>query len=296
MKVGVVGIGYWGSKCLEEYQRLVGEDLLDEVVTCDINPDKNPDFTNFDKFTEYVDAMHVCTNNKTHYNLAKKALSAGKHVLIEKPMTQSSWRDIDLIALAKSKNLILQVGFIWLHSDVIKEINNLIKSNYFGRVYSLKFRWSNKQPLLDRDVVWDLLPHPLSITLILLNHKHPIKISKMSSRYRREFLDELAFINFKFPTGILVGVELNWIQNPKIRQLEVAGSKRSAFVNLRKQMIVTYHDNGVEKTYQTMNNTIYSEAKHFIESINSGNSEIETAELGSEVTEIIERVMNGCTK
>jgi len=282
VRIGVVGIGNWGTKVLREYQELEQQKIITKVVTCDIDKSRNPDYTNFDEMLPNIDAIHICTNNSSHYELARKALDAGKHVMLEKPMTISSKDDIDIVELAKDKKLVLQVGFIWLHSNVIRKIKELIEHDFFGRIYYIKMRWSFLQPMIpNTDVIWDLLPHPISILLYFFG-QYPLEISKISNCFRRKKLDEVAFIGFKFPLGILAHVELSWLELPKTRTLEIVGSKNSVFLDLQKSAL------GVEA-----NNTILDEISYFVECIKGRHDIVRSGTIGAETTEIIEWVVNG---
>lgn len=282
MKVGVVGVGYWGSKVFQEYRALRGN-KIDKVFSCDVKNSLSPNFTEFGDMLPYIDAVHICTNNTSHFEIAKIALQKGKHVMLEKPMTSFSKDDIDLLELSRQKKLNLQVGFVWLHSNIIQKVKGLIENDYFGRLYALKLRWSNLQePIKDTDIVWDLLPHPLSILLYLLG-KQPNKIVKISNSFRRKQLDEISFIGFKFPLGTLASVELSWLQNPKIRSMEIIGSSKSSVIDLNTQTL--------DGEQIPVNNTILSEVSYFIDCCNGQKDTLQTGRMGAEITELIEEVM-----
>ena len=126
MKVGVIGIGRWGTKVAREYIALMNEGTIDSVVLCDTNESQLRQFNGcaelcneFNEFIKKVDAIHICTPNNTHYEIAKEALENNVHVLIEKPMAESLTEAFKLVELALSKNLVLQVGHIFRFANIV---------------------------------------------------------------------------------------------------------------------------------------------------------------------------------
>ena len=129
LNIGICGAGYWGHKIIGEYTRLLKENIINSVHICDLNENlldeyrNNKDITNcytdFGEMLKSIDAVHICTNNKYHYPIAKAAILAGKHVLVEKPMTDSSTDAYNLVDMASSEGTILQVGHIFRFSNAL---------------------------------------------------------------------------------------------------------------------------------------------------------------------------------
>jgi len=163
MKLGVIGIGRWGTKVAREYIALMNEGIIDSIILCDTDSSRLKQFTNvittnqLDEVIRRVDGIHICTPNSTHYEIAKKALESGVHVLVEKPMTTDHNQAYELTELAVSENLILQVGHIYRFANAIKKIRELYENNYFGTVYYFNLTWTHLMPCMEEvDILWDL--------------------------------------------------------------------------------------------------------------------------------------------
>ncbi len=302
LNIGVCGAGYWGHKVIREYTPLLKEKIIDSVHVCDLNVDllseykNNKEITNiytdFDKMLNSVDAVHICTNNRYHYPIAKAAVLAGKHVLVEKPMTDSATDAYHLVDMASSEGAILQVGHIFRFSNAIRMVKQWAEKGYFGEIYYFKMRWTTlmKSPN-NVDIIWDLLPHPLDI-LNYISGEWPQKFMYFGSSFRREELNEVAFVNAQYKTKKFANIELSWLQPGKDRVLEIIGSERSAIIDCVGQKIKLF-ENGVYKDIPIeANNTINAEILHFVNSINNGKNPLNNAIIGARTVEMIERVIN----
>ena len=177
IKVGVIGVGYWGKKVLREYFDLANENPnVKLVAVCDpmqenlLHAKDNFNVPNiYNDYKEmltspYIDAVHIATPNDTHYPIAKLALESGKHVLVEKPMTKSSIEAYDLIETASKKGKVIQVGHIFRFNNAISELKRLIQTGALGKIFVGKLEWTDKYtPKTETNIIYDLLPHPLDI-------------------------------------------------------------------------------------------------------------------------------------
>ena len=284
VNVAVIGAGYWGKKVTKEYLQLARSDpKANLLLVCDLQ-DQNLKCCN-ETFhipkkklimdykqvigSSDVDAVHICTPNETHYEICKEALSADKHVLLEKPMALDAKRAWELVGIAESRDLCLQVGHIFRFNNALKMMRNLIAQDYLGELYYLKLQWTTlTSSPLNRDIIFDLGPHPVDILNFLLK-KWPIKVDCKARVYRRKLLEELAYITMEFDGKLLAHVELSWLQPGKVRQVTIIGGERSASVDCINQSIQIY-ENGDGDRFNldvTRNNTIFDEISHFVESI-----------------------------
>ena len=284
INLAVIGAGYWGMKITEEYLRLSKIDKAFNLIrVCDPKEEnlkycKDVLHIDSDKLcTDYeavlnspeVDAVHICTPNETHYRIGLDALVHGKNVLLEKPMALTVADASELNNVAGSRRLCLQVGHIYRFNNVLKRIKELIAENYFGDLYYLKLQWTTfmKSPL-NRDIIFDLGPHPVDILHFLLR-KWPAKVSCTANTYRRPALEEFASFYLDFGEKVTANIELSWLQPGKIRQVNVIGSQRSAEVDCLRQKIRVF-ENGKDTGFKVKvseNNTIFDEVHHFITSI-----------------------------
>ena len=306
MNIGVIGVGYWGSKVVNEYLQLAKERIIGEVEICDVNMKASVDYgknpfvgfisTNYKEFLKKdIDGVHICTPNDTHYAIAKEALENGKHVLIEKPMTTNSNDAYKLIELSADNGLILQVGHIFRFANVIRKAKELMKENYFGKVYYFTLKWTTMmQPIKGVDIIWDLLPHPLDI-IHFLTGEYPYRWQAMGGHFRRGELSEMAFINLDYGS-FKANVELSWLTRHRKRELLIAGEKRVAVIECVKQKMKVHEGEQGENTTEIKieaNNTIREEALNFISSIKNGKMPFNSHIIGAKNVDIIERIMEG---
>jgi len=305
VNVAVIGAGYWGKKVIREYLQLSRSDpkvILSMV--CDLKdenlrycseafhiPEKklNMDYKQA-LSSSGVDAVHICTPNETHHQICKEALSADKHVLLEKPMALHARHSWELVGIAESRGLILQVGHIFRFNNALRMMRDLIAQNYFGDLYYLKLQWTTLMPSpLDRDIIFDLGPHPVDIVNYLLR-KWPIKVSCRARAYRRKLLEELAYVTMEFDGKLMAHIELSWLQPGKVRQAIIIGSERSASVDCLNQSIGIY-ENGDGDRFNldvTRNNTILDEVSHFVESTLEGKNSNNLGSVGAKNVAILE--------
>lgn len=293
VNVGVVGAGYWGKKVISEYSAFAKENpnvALSHI--CDIQEENllncseffhSPSclLKSFDELLalDQIDAIHICTPNETHYEFCKKALMAGKHVLLEKPMTLNSREAFELYDLAKKEGLTLQVGYIFRFNNALSEVRKLIREKFFGDLYYLRLQWTTLMlPTPKRDIIFDLGPHPIDIINYLLD-TWPSKVTCKARAYTRNSLPETMYATVELDKLVIANIELSWLQPGKERRVDVIGSERCATIDCLNQSVLIFQNHG-RKDYRIdiqRNNTILTEVKHFIDritedvkSVNSG--------------------------
>jgi len=284
VNLAVLGAGYWGRKVTEEYLHLSEVDKEFNLIhVCDLKEENLNYCRNFLKIgpkklcEDYeavlkspdVDAVHICTPNETHYKLGLAALVHGKNVLLEKPMALTARHASSLNSAAESRRLCLQVGHIFRFNSAVKRIRELIAENYFGDLYYLKLQWTTwMDSPLERDIIFDLGPHPIDITHFLLR-KWPKVVGCTAAAYRRPAWEEFANFYLDFGGKVTAHIELSWLQPGKVRELNVVGSQRSATVDCLEQKIQVF-ENSKNTSFSLEvpeNNTIYDEVEHFVTSI-----------------------------
>jgi predicted dehydrogenase len=303
--VAVIGAGYWGRKVINEYLQLAKENAnVDLSMVCDIKDDnlaycrekfgvsREKLMPRYEEVlsSNNVDAVHICTPNETHHEICKQALLAGKHVLLEKPMAMRAKHAWELVGLAEHNGLILQVGHIFRFNNALKTVRDLVSQNYFGNLYYLKLQWTTRMSSpLDRDIIFDLGPHPIDILNYVLK-RWPVKVTCKARAYRRKLLEELAYFTLEFDTDLIAHVELSWLQPGKVRQLDVIGSERAATVDCLDQSI-QIRENGDGEAFGldvVRNNTILDEVDHFAQSVLGGKNSRNPGDIGATNTAILE--------
>lgn len=280
VNVAVIGAGYWGKKIVSEYMGLSKKnysvtlhsvcDPLEENQKFLLGNYSIPFMTKYHKdiiAEPDIDAVSICTPNETHFEICRQALEAGKHVLVEKPMTLTSHEAYELVDLAREKNLVLSVGHIFRFNNALHKVRNLVKSGFFGKIYWLKLQWTTLMPPIpNRDIISDLAPHPLDISNFLLD-AWPSKITCNAKAYRRDKLEEMAYILAEFSNNISAHFELSWLSPGKIREVCLMGSARFAKVDCLTQDLLVHENDEFRNLDVEKNNTIESELEHFINCI-----------------------------
>jgi UDP-N-acetylglucosamine 3-dehydrogenase len=294
--VGVIGVGYWGKKHVEEYVAL-GAD----VTAVDLNEDNikfcaekygvktAKDYSDI-LLNEEIKTISICTPNETHYKIAKDCLNAGKNILVEKPLAMRIEQGRELIDFAKDNGSTLAVGHIFRFNNAINKVKEMIENYELGEIRIVKLKWANVEPLFeDRDVIFDLAPHPFDI----INHlfkRNPDEVSCSGNAYRRSKSKgvEAVFINCMLGE-IVINIELSWLTPPKTRSLVVVGSNKSVLVNCTAQTIEVVED---DKSYDLEiipNNTIRTELQSFLSCIDDKSKKnVSDGEVGLDIVKMIE--------
>ncbi len=297
--VGVIGVGYWGKKLVDEFTKVedanvVGVSDLDEknLQFCAERFGIKDGYTDYRQLLARKDLHAVCiaVPNAMHYRVCKDALEAGKHVLIEKPITLDSREGKGLVGLAEKKRLTLCVGHIFRFNNALAEIRRLNKKeNYFGRLYLIECNWLNLEKAFpDRDVLFDLAPHMFDIQNYLTD-QWPIEVSCTGGPFRRKEGEETAYIVSKFKDGMISLANISWLVPKKTRQIFIAGETRSALIDAVAQKITVYESGYTKEILINSNNTIRDELVHFVKSFSGPQTETRNSgAIGVRTVELIE--------
>jgi predicted dehydrogenase len=251
--IGLIGCGYWGNN----YRKLLKDNQkMNLIYICDL---KLNDFSEGkSKMTnDYkdvlndnsIDSIIIATPTETHYEIAKDSLNAGKHVLIEKPMTMNSKEAKGLIKIAKENEKKLMVGHVFMHNPAIQYLKKSIDRGELGDILFMDARWLGYGIVREKEnVLWDLAPHNLSLFLYLNNPK-PRSVNSFANSLKGISKDkeDIAQINLKFEGGYPIGcLSVSWIHPKKIRELTVVGNKKMAIFDDLSREKLTFYDIDVD--------------------------------------------------
>ena len=254
--VAVIGCGYWGPNLIRNFQQLHNVDWVHCVDTVSERLDKcQRRFTGIichesldDVLSDKdISVVAVATPVSTHYEIAKAALEAGKHVLIEKPMTQSLNHAQELTEIAKSSGLILMVDHTYLFTGALRKIKELVVAGELGE---LVYFDSNRINLglfqHDTNVVWDLATHDFAIIDYLFDAK-PVKLTCTGAKLGPFEHESVAYTSVMMDNGSIAHISSNWMSPVKVRQILVGGTKRMlVFDDVAPSEKVKIYDKGVE--------------------------------------------------
>ncbi len=304
MKIAVIGTGYWGKNHVREYCQ-----QGHEIIACDLKHE-NLEFcrqnfpikyatTSLDEILsdKSIQSASICVPNQFHFEIAKKCLSAGKHVLLEKPMCLSSEDCKKLVVLARKKKLVLNIGHVFRFNNAVKKLREMVKQNELGKVYLAKLVWTNIEPIFpDRDILFDLAPHPFDIVNFVFE-KNPEQVSAIGKEFRKHKGEEAAFVNAMLD-GILVNLEISWVTPEKKRTITVVGSRKSVFVDALSQKMEAYDVETKQRAEIPIapSNSLGDELRHFTECVEKNIDSTADGKVGYEIIYIIERALESLRK
>lgn len=319
LNVGVIGIGYWGPNIVRNF----AANKRTNVVSCsDLKQDRldyiASIYPTIKTTTDYrelinnpqIDAVAICTPVFTHYEIAKKALEAGKHVMIEKPMTSTSAQAEELINLAEQKKLTILVDHTFLFTGAVRKIKQLVEGGDIGDLYyfdSVRVNLGLFQH--DINVIWDLAPHDISIMDFVINQPAQA-VTANGSDHVGNGLEDVAYLTVYYPDNIIAHIHVNWLSPVKIRQTLIGGSRQMIVWddNSPSEKIKIY-DKGIEviQTQDQIYNTLIQyrtgdmtcpkiepiealalEVNHFTDCIEQRQRPISDGYLGHRVVQILE--------
>jgi predicted dehydrogenase len=258
LRIGVVGLGYWGPNLARNFSQLPEAEL---AWCCDADESRHARFAaQFpeSRFTTDLDdllndatleAVVLATPVPTHHAVARRALEAGKHVFVEKPLAWTVAEARELEALAAERGLTVMVGHLLrFHPGVIK-LRELIESGQLGEVL---YVYGNRVNLgvirEDENALWSLGVHDISVVLYLLGGR-PVEVSARGECYVRPGVEDVVFGYVKLATGQVGHLHLSWLDPHKMRKMTVVGSKRMAvFDDMDPDRKVTIYDKGPVQT------------------------------------------------
>jgi predicted dehydrogenase len=319
VNIAVVGLGYWGPNLVRALHDVDGASV--EWI-CDLEPAllekigrRYPAVartTDLDEVLadESVDAIAVATPVSTHFPLAKRALEAGKHVFVEKPLAASTAAAVELAELAEERGLLLMPGHTFVYSPPVRAIRELIDVGELGEIYFISTSRVNlglHQP--DVSVAWDLGPHDFSILRYWLQET-PEYVAGMSRSCIIPGTPDVAFINLEFASQTVAHVELSWLAPSKLRRTTIVGSRKMVVYDDSSNEPVRVFDSGAmipvpatygeyKLAYRTgsivsphieASEPLCVELTDFCDSIRTGGTPDSSAEFGVEVVKMVEAV------
>ena len=230
--IGLIGLGYWGKNILRNLYELgvlntacdFSYQVIEERKRSFPDVSYTIDFNDLLSNSE-IKAIAIATPAVTHYELAKKALLAGKDVFVEKPMTTSVKEGEELVKIAEEKNRIIMVGHILQYHPAVIKLKELISQGLIGEmIYIYSHRVNIGKIRTDENVWWSLAPHDVSL-ILMLTEKMPKRIYYQGSSYITKGIDDIALASLEFDNGIRGHIFVSWWHPYKEQKLVVIGSK-----------------------------------------------------------------------
>jgi len=240
INIAIIGYGYWGPNLVRNFANAKDckvHTVVDfrterlEVVKknhINVNTTNNTEdvFSNND-----IDAIVIATPVFTHFELAKKALENGKHVLLEKPMTSSVHEAEQLIEMADKFQKVLMVDHTFLYTGAVQKMKKMIDANEIGNIKyfdSTRINLGLFQP--DVNVLWDLAPHDISILNYLIKEK-PYSVQATGISHTNNGIENIAFLTVNYNSDFIAHFNCSWTSPVKIRMMLIGGDKKMVVFN-----------------------------------------------------------------
>lgn len=323
LAMGIVGCGYWGIN----YVRVLTEMRETRVVgVCDQRRDRLAEvasrYADVLVSTEFEDVLNneetkaivIATEAHTHYPLAKACIEAGKHVLVEKPLTTTVGEAEELYELAGERNVVLMVGHTFLYNEAVRTVKRFIEQGAMGRIYYLYAQRTNLGPIRhDVNAVWDLAAHDISIFNFLLESV-PAWVSAVGAKVLRNGREDVGFVSLGYDDGVVAHLHVSWADPNKVREVVVVGSdSRIVFNDVDPLERVRIFEKGVtegplqgepsygEHTLRLRDGDIISpkvdvseplkvQCGHFYDCVVSGREPLTNGALGADVVRVLEAI------
>jgi predicted dehydrogenase len=257
VRVAVIGVGYWGPNIVRNLSEAPG---AAPVAVADMDPSRleliRKRFPAVRTTTDHrellrdqrIDAICVVTPISTHRRLAEEALAAGKHVLVEKPLAGNTADAEAIVQAARAADRILMVGHTFVYNPAVTIVRDLIERGEFGQMHYIDSQRVNLGlHQFDHNVLWDLGPHDVAITLYWLDEE-PEWVQCTGSSYVQPGIEDVVFLMMGFRSGVLAHAHLSWLAPSKLRMMTVIGSRKMAvYDDVEAVEKVKVYDHGIER-------------------------------------------------
>lgn len=319
VRMAIVGYGYWGPNLVRNFAEA---EHCQVVYCCDLDPARqqraqrrHPWLRVTGRWEELLadkelDAVAIATPVHTHYELARQALEAGKHVLVEKPLTMRVDHAEELCELAQKKGLVLQVDHVFVYSPPVIKMKEIVDSGRLGKIYFIDSVRINLGLLQsDVNVVWDLAPHDLSIVDLLLG-RMPRSLSAFGAVHANQNIEDVAYLNLDYGDGLIANFHVNWLSPVKVRQMIIGGSEQSLIYNdlessekvkvynrgiqvgqdpeKRRQVLISYRSGDLWAPHISNEEPLGRMAAHFIQCIREGRTPLTDGQAGLRLVRILD--------
>jgi UDP-2-acetamido-3-amino-2,3-dideoxy-glucuronate N-acetyltransferase len=292
-KVAVIGSGYWGKNLVRNHYQIGSLKLI-----CDNNENLLKSFENQYKDVETclaisdvlsrddIDGVVIATPAETHFNLAREALLAGKHVYVEKPLVLDEQEGKNLIDLASQKNLVLMVGHLLQYHPVFIKLKELVNLGELGRInYIYSHRLNLGKIRREENILWSFAPHDISMILSLAGEE-PETVMATGGNYLHKKIADVTTTHMEFSSGLRAHIFVSWLHPFKVQQLVVVGEQKMAVFddtrNWEDKLLLYPHEirwqNNIpvpekataEQVEIAQAEPLRCECEHFLNAINNG--------------------------
>ncbi|MBM4433737.1 MAG: Gfo/Idh/MocA family oxidoreductase [Chloroflexi bacterium] len=315
LRVGVIGAGYWGPNLIRNFHEAPGSEV---AAVADLSAERltpirkrYPAVSVTSDHREIladpaIDAVAIATPINTHRRLCEEALAAGKHVLVEKPLAGTAADAEAIVRAAERSGRTLMVGHTFVYNPAVSAVRGLIERGELGKIQYIDSQRVNLGlHQFDFNVLWDLGPHDVSITLYWLDEE-PTWVQATGGCFVQADIEDVVWLTMGFPSGAIAHAHLSWLAPGKIRTMTVVGAKKmAAYDDVTAVEKVKVFDHGVERlepdelrrAYRAgdihsprvpVTEALQVEARHFIDAVRTGKAPLSGGAAGLRVVRVLE--------
>ena len=309
-QVAVIGCGYWGQNLVRVFHSLQALRIVCENVPAraDVSRKLAPSVPISEQLVEVladadVEAVVIATPAETHAGIAARALAAGKHVLVEKPLALTYRDGLQLVQQADAAGLVLMVGHILEYHPAVIELVRRARSGELG---DIQYIYSNRLNLgkvrTEENILWSFAPHDVAVMLRIVGSM-PYEVSATGGAYLQPNIADVTVTNLLFDRGVRGHIFVSWLHPYKEQRLVVVGSKGMAvFDDVSKDRKLVIYDQGIEwidgqpvprkKDGEVValasDEPLREEARHFLQAITNGTRPLTDGESGLSVLQVLQ--------
>jgi len=305
LRVAVIGTGFWGGRVAERLTQLPNTEL---IAICDMNTEKVQPVAEKFGVRGYTDSLELLRRKDVEAvtisvwstNLAAeslKALKAGKHVLVEKPMASTVQQAKKVVSLARRKKRCLMVGFIERFNPGVQHIKEAVEKGEIGTLVSATARRVSQWPerIGDVGVVKDTAIHDIDVMRYLFA-ADPVAVYAKAGNLRHTRFEDYAHIMLTFSQGRTAFIESNWLTPYKVRSLMVTGSEASMSLNYLTQEIAIETKGQTLAPRHEWTEPLRLELQHFADCVLNGRETIVSGVDGLRALQIAEAALKSAKK
>ena len=257
VNIAQIGVGYWGPNLL---RNLVANKKCKVSTVADLSSGRQEFVRGLYpaiKVTENIDAVIndpdieavvIATPVATHFELAMRALAAGKHILVEKPMARSVAEVDEIGRLAIEKNRVAMVGHTFLFNSAVRYVKKMIDSGELGDIRYIYSRRLNLGRIRsDVDSLWNLAPHDISIIQYWLGDPKPLSVVRTGADYVQDKIDDVVFMSIMYPNKVMANIHVSWLDPLKVRSMVVIGSNKMVVYDDMAEEKIAIYDKGIDR-------------------------------------------------
>jgi predicted dehydrogenase len=320
-----IGCGYWGPNLLRNFSaqrdcwvKFVADTSPDRRAYVEANFPKSKAVADFDTLLgdPEIDALIIATPAASHSDLARRAIEAGKHVFIEKPLAITTHDADQLINLAARNSKILMAGHTFLYNAAVRYAKKLVDEEALGQIYYIYSQRLNLgQVRSDVNAWWNLAPHDVSILLYLMNDELPASVSAHGVSYIQPGIEDVVFATLTWASGVTAHIHVSWLDPGRVRKMSIVGSRKMVVYDDISDDKIAILDKGVDRVRKAGENMDYDnftnfqifhrmgdvllpridfqeplkvEAAHFLDCLRSGNQPLTGPKHARDVVAVLE--------